>query len=122
MSALATAIARAGSINRTALNIVNQRCKQHPRANPARRYREPDLFLYTEYGRGDRQTPQNRPVVPESTTFPGTTSEVVKPILEGGLLKSLANVTSLISLAPPRAEIARMSYPMQRVRSLCRMF
>ena len=56
---------------------------------PLTRYREPDLSYVRDTAQMvARYLRRGQLVVLESTTYPGTTSEVLKPILEGGGLRS----------------------------------
>jgi UDP-N-acetyl-D-glucosamine dehydrogenase len=76
---------------------------------PLTRYREPDL----SYVRNTAQTVaqylrKGQLVVLESTTYPGTTSEVLKPILEGGGLRS--GTDFFLGFSPEREDPGNASF------------
>lgn len=70
---------------------------------PLSRHREPDLSFVEATSRTiGRYLRPGQLVVIESTTYPGTTEEVVKPILEAGGLKSGADF--LLGFSPERED------------------
>lgn len=70
---------------------------------PLSRYREPDLS-YVEQSARDiaKHLRQGQLVVLESTTWPGTTAEIMKPILEGGGLR--AGTDFFLAFSPERED------------------
>ncbi|MDP4024981.1 nucleotide sugar dehydrogenase [Methylobacterium sp. NEAU 140] len=76
---------------------------------PLTRHREPDLGFVADTARAVR--PHLRPghlVVLESTTWPGTTDEVVRPILEAGGLRS--GVDFHLAYSPEREDPGNASH------------
>jgi UDP-N-acetyl-D-glucosamine dehydrogenase len=70
---------------------------------PLTRYREPDLFYVESTGRAiARHLRAGQLIVLESTSFPGTTSEVLKPILEESGLR--AGVDFYLGFSPERVD------------------
>ncbi len=70
---------------------------------PLTRQREPDLTLVVEATRTiARHLRQGQLVVLESTTWPGTTEQVIKPILEAGGLRSGRDV--FLAYSPERED------------------
>jgi UDP-N-acetyl-D-glucosamine dehydrogenase len=70
---------------------------------PLTRYREPDLSYVQDTAQTVAQyLRRGQLVVLESTTYPGTTSEVLKPILEGGGLES--GVDFFLGFSPERED------------------
>lgn len=76
---------------------------------PLTRYREPDLsFILNTVRVIAGQLKVGQLVVLESTTFPGTTSEVVKPILEGTGLKTSSDF--YLGFSPEREDPGNSDY------------
>jgi UDP-N-acetyl-D-glucosamine dehydrogenase len=81
---------------------------------PLTRHREPDLTYIV--GTTEAIAPQLRPgqlVVLESTTYPGTTREVMRPILERGGLKSGADF--FLAYSPEREDPGNTQYSTTKI-------
>jgi UDP-N-acetyl-D-glucosamine dehydrogenase len=84
---------------------------------PFNRNREPDLSAVVEASRGiSKRLKRGQLVVLESTTYPGTTDEVVKPILEESGLK--AGVDFYLAYAPERLDPGRKDYTVKNTPKL----
>ena len=89
--------------------IDARRCLHHLRADPAQPHREPDLSYVVQTCETIAQ--HLRPgqlVVLESTTYPGTTTDVVQPILERGGLK--AGSDFFLAFSPEREDPGNESF------------
>jgi UDP-N-acetyl-D-glucosamine dehydrogenase len=76
---------------------------------PLTRHREPDLsYLINTTKQIARRLRQGQMVVLESTTYPGTTDEVMRPILEAGGLK--ADEDFFLAFSPEREDPGNESY------------
>ncbi|MBF0095474.1 MAG: nucleotide sugar dehydrogenase, partial [Alphaproteobacteria bacterium] len=76
---------------------------------PLTRHREPDMSFIV--GTGEAIAPHLRPaqlVVLESTTYPGTTTEVLRPILERGGLKAGEDI--FLAFSPEREDPANPDF------------
>lgn len=81
---------------------------------PLGRHREPDLSYVTRTAEAIRGSlAPGRLVVLESTTYPGTTEEVVRPILEAGGLKS--GETLFLAYSPEREDPGNAQYSAGRI-------
>lgn len=76
---------------------------------PLTRQREPDMTFVVATATGiGRHLRRGQLVVLESTTYPGTTREVVRPLLEAGGLKSSADF--LLAYSPEREDPGNIDY------------
>ncbi len=76
---------------------------------PLTRQREPDMtFVEATAAEIGRHLRRGQLVVLESTTYPGTTREVVRPLLEAGGLKSGADF--LLAYSPEREDPGNIDY------------
>lgn len=76
---------------------------------PLTRQREPDMTFVEDTARViGRHLRRGQLVVLESTTYPGTTREVVRPLLEAGGLKSGADF--LLAYSPEREDPGNIDY------------
>ena len=81
---------------------------------PLGRHQEPDLSFVVETTRAiARKLRAGQLVILESTTYPGTTSEVVRPILEESGLRS--GVDFFLAFSPEREDPGNIDYSTNRI-------
>ena len=84
---------------------------------PLTRNREPDLSFVVDTARAiARRLRAGQLVVLESTTYPGTTDEVVRPILEAGGFKSGRDI--FLAYSPEREDPGRRDHTTQTIPKL----
>jgi UDP-N-acetyl-D-glucosamine dehydrogenase len=81
---------------------------------PLGKHREPDLSFVVKTAEAiARHLAPGRLVILESTTYPGTTQEVVRPILEAAGLKS--GIDFFLAFSPEREDPGNVSYSTPRI-------